>query len=218
MTTDPAELESRLAHDRANAQAMPDEELARLHRAVVGATRGAPVRPRERLAQLPTPVRAALALTGALGLGALTLAVTGPRDDLPAGQAPRLLGSLIGVCGLALLLLPVPILLGMVPTWWAGRELPPADRMQAHVACFITGTFVAAAAASFTLLFDRSDRVSRWRVLAAAAGGGLASFATLGFHCYVGGMAHLALAHGLGGIVTAGVLLLVMERRAPATT
>lgn len=237
MTTDPAQLESLLAHDRENAVAMPDEELARLHQAVIGVTRGAPVTLRDRLIRLPTPLRAALALAGATVAWFGLIAATGVREDLSAPDRTRVFVSLAAVAAFAavplvmalrgehrpplragprfalLALLLAPVGLGAVPAWWGGNALLPTDLLQAHTACFLSGACVAGAAAAFTLLFDRSDHVARWRVLAAAAGGGLASFAALGVHCYVGGVAHLALAHGLQGVAIGGALLWLTRRR-----
>lgn len=236
----PPDLDPLLAHHRASTEEMSAEELERLRRDVVQATWDAPLTLRERLRRLPTPVRAAVVVVVACALLLGMDATIGLRDDLTAADRSRVYGSLVSVFALGTLalviplrgvyrpplrpavrlgllaLLGVPILIGLVPTWWTGRDLPPQDLVQAHVACFLSGSVVAGVAASVTLLLDRSARIARWRVLAASAGGGLASFAVLGFHCYVGGMVHLALAHGLQGITIAGVLLLLTRRGSPS--
>ena len=189
---------------------------------------------RERLRQLASPARIAIASFAMIGIGASFLAMSGLRPDLDAGStawlatvhAIVLLGS---VGGLALALRPnhlpplnllawlgvgsvllMPIAIALVPGLLPGMTGHPPT--VAHVMCAANGLFMALPATAVVLLLDRSRNPASWRVLLAAGAAGMSAFGMGAWHCPSVDPFHLIVAHaGLGavlGLVVLGVVRL----------
>ncbi len=196
--------------------------------------------PLERLREAPTMWRvtaAALALAGLMGLA---LGLMGLRPDETWADAVRVVVVLLGLGGVAALALSValrgyqarplgkvtwavialglgvPVVLALWPGLWAMGAAPPAAG-GGHAGlpmCLIVGSLMALAAMGVVWLFQRDGRSSPWRLLAAAAAGGLTSFAALQLHCPSHDVEHMLFEHaGVGFLVAAAALGVSAWRR-----
>lgn len=185
---------------------------------------------RERLIELSTPRRTALALALVVLIGAGMLAIEGPRDDLGGMGWVRLWMSLgamsaLAVAGvvaslrglhrrppgpvgvsLAVATLAAPIVASLLPGVWEGLAMPLGKAIHVHRACFSGGSIIAVLCTVSVLFLQRHDSPPLVRVLTAAGAGGLVGFVVQQAHCPVVEPTHLLLAHGLLGLVVAGVV------------
>jgi len=194
----------------------------------------------DRLRELTTPARVAIAAFTLLGAGAAFLSVIGLRDDLDATGLAWLIGLHVivlggSVAGLALALRPrylpplnalawvavgtlllLPASMALFPGLLPGMTgpVPPI----AHLMCGSGGVLVALPATVVVLLLDRSREPSSWRILLAAGAAGLSAFGVGTWHCPSVDPVHLLVAHAglgtlLGLVVLAGVRALGWLRR-----
>jgi hypothetical protein len=194
----------------------------------------------DRLRELRTPTRVALAVTGALGLATLMALLMGMRTDV-SGQAVIRYGlsmtaitgiiaatfavSLRGahqrplgaaawvVIGIALL---VPLVLALTPWVWDTPVLANTHMHGMGAPCLVLGLVTGALTAAIAFVFQRQSWRVLWRAIAAVAGGGLTAFALLQLHCPSQDPTHLVVAHAGVGLMLAVVVgaRLLLSRRA----
>lgn len=190
---------------------------------------------RDRLRELATPARVAVATFAAIGFAATMLAVLGTRSDLDAEGLAWLVGVhlfvLLGsIGGLVLALRPshrrplnslawlavaglflAPVVMAVIPGLipGIGGTVPTLG----HLMCGGGGVLVALPATVVVLLLDRSSEPAAWRVLLASGAAGLLAFGFGHWHCPMVDPVHLIVAHGLLGagigVVALGLVRLV---------
>lgn len=185
---------------------------------------------RTRLRDLPTPRRRGLAVAGMTIVGLVAILLHGVRADLSGPELLRfalstgvLLAVSLGAASLTLRAaherplgvwtwrvavgaLVLPLLASLVPGWWPGVQTTTGAPMVVHLGCGAAGFAAALASAATILLFDREDWSTRWRILSAAAAGGLVGYVTQGVSCPLVDLDHLVFAHAAQGLVVWGVL------------
>lgn len=190
---------------------------------------------RDRLRELPTPLRVLAALATALALCVAALGALGVR---PLMDGPGLVAYGVALCGLvAMVALAVASSLRGVHQRPAGRWawlvtvaalLTPmglavaagfggeshGGEVDLGLACLATGLVTAAAVGAVIRLFQRSDRIVDWRLTAMAGAGGLVGFATVQLHCPAVDLTHLVVGHGTVGLALAAGLLVLARLRA----
>lgn len=216
-----------LAEERERAREQADLDGA--FSEVAAATIDAPPHWREALLALPTWARVLLGTGLGLALPAVLLFVLNLRGDLDPDGMSRILAVVASCAALAVatvvvglrglhqrplgwggralvgLALGLPLLLALIPGFLPGSPTDGAGRMPWTTGCLWAGLVTALCAAGALRLLDRG--ASRTRVLAAAGAGGLVGFGLLSLHCPMGHPLHLVTAHGLLGVVVAGLLL-----------
>lgn len=228
-------VDGLLEDDRITLDSAPESVLTGLFKRVAADTVDHVPSGRERLQELATPTRVALASFGVVGIGATFLALMGTRQDLDPSAMTWLavlhVGVLIGaVGGLGLALRPAhrsplnglawvavatlgmaPIALSLFPGLIPGNASPvPA---LGHLMCGGGGVLIALPATVLVLLLDRSREPSTWRVLMASGAAGLVAFGFGHWHCPMVDPVHLIVAHGLLGSVL-GLSVLAVVRAA----
>lgn len=225
-------VDGLLEDDRATLDEVPAPVVDAMFHRVAGMTVDKEATLLDRVRELATPARVAIAFFAVLGAGATLLALMGMRADLDLNGTLWLLGvhSIVvvgSILGLSLALRPahrrplnglawaavaallvLPFGLSVVPGILPGMtgEVPAF----AHVMCAAGGLIVALPATLCVLLLDRSGEPSAWRVLLAAGAAGLAAFGFGHWHCPSADPAHLVMAHaGLGTGLGLVVLLIV---------
>lgn len=182
---------------------------------------------RDRLRELPTPLRVVLATSASL-LAALVVTLQhGVRLDLSAAQLAWMVALSVGLVAvggasaalslralharplpaagaLATLLLGVPAVLALLPMIPGDPTPLPAE---AHLACGAGGLVAALASALAVLALDRGDAPPLWRAGAAAATGGAFGFAGGLLQCAHVDVVHLLVGHASAGVLVAGLLL-----------
>ena len=237
------ETETKLKHELSSELAGDDlgaGELAELFSRVAAATVDRPPTVRDRLRELSTPVRIALAVGGALIMVTVALAITGVRADLSAQAVVRYAVAMTAIAGLmgaafaaslrgaaqkplrrwtwALILvgLLVPLVLAVMPWLWdAGGGSVAMAAPHAFGMCGVMGIVTGALTAAVVCVFQR-EQWSVWsRLLTAVAGGGLTAFAMLQLHCPAGDATHLLVGHASAGLVLAAVAVgaMLLRRR-----
>jgi hypothetical protein len=178
---------------------------------------------RERVSELPTPVRLGLALVASIVVGALFM---GPvRPDLPALRT--VLGPLVvavGWAGGAMVLALRPMhrvgeaferraplwafgLIALALLEWPGIALTGRTAVIGALVCGAMGAVTAVLVGLVVLAFDRAPRPAAFRVWAAAGAGGAVGFVFREIHCLAGDAVHVLAAHLSLGVVAAAVLV-----------
>lgn len=225
-----------LERDREVSGAMADDELDALFAAVAGQTVDRSPGLRDRIRELPTATRTAMAAVGLVAAGGAALAVLGLRGDLADVELVRFVGSLLvllsgavasaglglrglhqpglGRRGAALvaLSLAIPAAMALIPGWWPSSASPAG--WAPHVMCLLNGVGATTAMTLVVLLFQRPDHPAAWRLLSAAGAGGMVGMAVQQLACPAGGVLHVLGAHSLLGLVVgAGVVGIAALRR-----
>ncbi len=225
-----------LERDRQVSGSMPADELDALFAHVAEHTVDREPTVLDRLQELPTAVRATAAAAAMLAVGAVALAFLGVRSDVETALLPHFVGTLlflisaaVGSAGLGLrglhqpplgrqgtfavaIFLLLPVGLAVLPGWWPSSAAPQG--WTPHTRCLLNGVGTTTAVTVLLLVFQRSPIAVPWRVLAAAAAGGLAGMTVQQLACPAGGMLHVLGAHSLLGLmVGAGVLGVAALRR-----
>ncbi|TNF24348.1 MAG: DUF1109 family protein [Deltaproteobacteria bacterium] len=231
-----ARLKRAIASEGAD-EALDSSELASLFSRVAAETVDRPPRLRDRLRELSTPVRIAMAVAGALVMATVALGITGMRADLTGQAIVRYAVAMTAIAGLVgavfaaslrgphqkplrwwawamiVAALLIPLALAVLPWLWDGSRGPgPAHAHHAFGLCGVMGLVTGALTAAVAWAFQRETWSVTWRVLAAVAGGGLTAFAMNQLHCPSGDATHLLLGHASAGLMlalvaVAGVLL-----------
>ncbi len=223
-------LDPRVEADREAlaAQGLPADALDGLFRRVAAHTVDRPVTLRDRLRELPTPVRILTVMGAGAFLVFACLAMLGIRPGMiAAGVAGTVVaaGGLVAMVGLATALslrgmhqraiggwawtvtsgaLLLPIILALWPGLWPTDPAAAAQVTRSGLGCMALGLAVAAVAGLVVRSFQREDRLGGWRVTATAGASGLIAFTAVQLHCPATEGAHLLVGHGLVGIILAG--------------
>lgn len=197
---------------------------------------------RDRLRELPTPMRIALAMLGALIMTGAALVVTRIRADITGqallryGLAMAAIAALVGVAfavsmrgphqrpvgrgvwAFIVVVLAIPLVLSVIPGLWECERAPAVHPIGGvHVPCLLLGIMTGALTAGVAWLFQRTDVPVFWRAGAAVGGGGLTAFAMLQLHCPARDATHLIVTHaGVGLMLALVVAGLVAWRRRTA--
>jgi len=227
----PTDIEQLIEEDRRSlGDQVPDQLLDQMFTELAGATLDRSPGPRDRLRELSTPIRIALASASMLAVCAVVQVLGGLRTDLGGDDLLQFVVSFtattalsVGAVALALrgahhrplgnrawvwaaVFLGLPFVLATVPGMWPGMVVPH-DALHAHLGCALMGMVGAIPAAFLVLLFERSDEPVVWRLLMAAGAGGLAGFAFQNAHCPASDSYHLLVSHAPYGLALAGLLL-----------
>ncbi len=232
MTDRSDHLDTLLARDRDELDA-PAEAMDALWAAVAADTVDRAPSRRDSLQRLPTGLRIAGALVGAIAIAAVSGIGQGVRPgaaELSVELGTAAFGALI-VAAVSVVVALWPMhgrpLGRLAPAWgvvavsapmalalwpWAGI---PAPSLAAHALCAGFSTVTSVLVAASIVAFDRGDRLSTWRLLTAAGVGGLAGFLAQQLHCPVNAVPHLVLAHGVSGLAAflLGLALSAVARR-----
>lgn len=227
------ELEPLRLEGYRSARTLDDAKVDALFAQVAASTVDRPSSWRDRLRELPTPVRVGLSVALTLGVAVAVLAATGVAPSVAeagAGRFVAAIGSVVGFMAvavavslrgahrrslgvaawlLALVSLAAPIALGMMPGIWGGRPAPTAPAVL-HVfglTCVGIGLVAALATGLIIRLFQREDRPTSWRLVGLAAAGGLVAFGTSQLYCPTDDLLHVTVGHGLVGALLAVIFL-----------
>ena len=212
-------------------------ELDALFDRVAADTVDRPTTVRDRLRELPTRSRVALAAVGAVGFGVLVLALLGVR---PAPTGAGFVTYVLTLCclvamvsiavaislrgadqrpagrvawSLTALALVAPLGLALMPGVWSDAAPPSVAVSGPGLTCLLTGLATAAGVGLLIRLFQRSDRPADWRLSATAGAGGLIAFTTVQLHCPSVDPLHLVVGHGLAGLLLAAALIVLARIR-----
>jgi len=241
MEDDEARLRKELKAAGEPGEELDPRELESLFSRVAAETVDRRPRLRDRLRELSTPVRIAMAVVGALVMATVALVITGIRADLTGQAMLRYAVAMTAIAGLVgaafaaslrgahqkpmrwwtwalvVLSLLIPLALAVTPWLWDGAYGPPKPGHHAHPfgLCGIMGLVTGALTAAVAWAFQREQWSVPLRLLAAFAGGGLTAFAMLQLHCPSGDATHLLLGHASAGLVLAivAVAAILLRRR-----
>ena len=225
------------AHLRGAEESVGAEQLDALFAGIALETVDRAPSLRDRVRELPTPNRVAIAVAATCSLMvtyALTMGIRGDLDSagwMHFGVSALALTTFSVLCaalalrglhqsplyettwkvGVAAILLPVVVSLvpGLVPGMIL--EHPP---MSAHIACGLGGLVAGVISAVAMLFFSREDQIDPWRLLAVSGAGGMLGYIAQGAHCAMVNTSHLLFAHALYGVVIWGMLTFAMASRA----
>lgn len=220
-----------LDEDRASYSdgALPPADLDALFAAVAAETVDRPPTVRDRLRELASPARLSLAavLGGTLatvfeagwGMGmspglpdVLTLGTAAVLAVVAARHAQRGLHRPSSTTDMpaagALVLAPLALAAMYVG---APQGLP----LWVHLGCFGPGLVLSMVVSGLVLLFHRDERPEAWRLVAAAAAGGLTGFVVQELHCPATDPVHVIAAHTTVGMTTAMLLAAGSALRRP---
>lgn len=232
----------RLHADRDDlaAHALTPGGLDKLLDQVAAQTIDKPLTVRDRVRELPTPVRVAVALGFGVFAVVAVLAMLGIRPGLESGGLAGYLtaaGCLVAMVGLATSLslrgmhqrqlggwawaitvgaLLTPPIIALWPGLWPTAGAPAADVTGFGLRCIGLGLAVAAGVGLVMRFLQRVDRPGSWRVTSTAGAGGVVAFAAVQLNCPAADIGHLLVGHGLLGVILAviGLAAVHVTRRA----
>ena len=235
------DIPDALAEDQLRSKAEIDDALAdAMFDVIADDTVDRKPHPLRDLRDLSTPRRVTIAIAVTLGAGAAGLAGMGLRHDFFDVLSARYLSSLAILGALATALLSVslrglhraalgdalsvclcgfgltlPFLSAANPGWWPGTGVE-TDAIF-HLRCFAQGGMLTAIVTAVTVLLMRADRPRWWRLVAAAAAGGLVGTLMQYLNCPSAEPFHLLTSHSaLGAVVASAVLLADRLRYGPS--
>ncbi|PKN53844.1 MAG: hypothetical protein CVU56_29705 [Deltaproteobacteria bacterium HGW-Deltaproteobacteria-14] len=226
------ETEARLRRElsRVPEDDLAPGDLADLFSRVAAETVDRPPTLRDRLRELSTPVRIALAVGGALIMVTVALLIVGIRTDLTGQAMARYAVAMAAIAGLmgaafaaslrgahqrplrwwtwvlVVTALLVPLALAVMPWLWEGDGvIRPSGHAHPFGMCGVMGLVTGALTAAVAWAFQRESWSVTSRLVAAVAGGGLTAFAMLQLHCPSGDATHLLIGHSSAGLMLAAV-------------
>ncbi|MCB9733486.1 MAG: hypothetical protein H6745_12850 [Deltaproteobacteria bacterium] len=192
---------------------------------------------RDKVRELRSRSRVALAATGALVVGVVMLLLTGLHAELGGSQVVvRYAVAMTGIAAVVALMvalslrglhrrplgpwvwvvvgaaLLLPVVLAVTPWVWDTGH--PAPYVGVGVPCLALGLVTGGLTGAVVWLFQRGAPRAPWRLLTAAAAGGLTAFAMLQLHCPARDATHLLVGHASVGLLLAAVVGLVVWLRA----
>lgn len=184
---------------------------------------------RDHVRELRSRARVPLAVGAALVVGLVTLLVVGLRVELGGAQVViRYAVAMLGIAAIVALMfslslrglyrrplggwgwvaitaaLLAPVALAVMPWLWDTGQAAP--HVGIGVPCLTLGLVTAALVGAAIWLFQRGPARAPWRLVAAAAGGGLTAFAMLQLHCPTHDVTHLLIGHASVGLVLAALV------------